>query len=455
MAMAAFVPIAPRMVKAPTAAPSISSFTPGTSRVKVGGATAGGGGGNGAAASPAAGRRRQPRMRVAVATPSKAAAAAAEAIRKAGGVDPVTHHVAETLRQVRAPPRSPPGVDAPTRWERPPTKTKARTPTTAAPLRPRVSPAEAAAAARAAVGSETAKAWAARQSVTAGTAVGGGRMGGDAVAIDAAAKRAAWAAELRALRSADAVAPVRAPTVAPQTALPVGGRRSSAYEARMARLSSHATTSAGAVAAKAPAAVVTHGTAAGGGWATPAAVAADAAAKRDAWASEMAALRARDTPAKAVAAPPRARQAIATNAPVYTPAPVSLPQSVTVVGAPRTAKTDYTSRMERLGAHAAATAAATPPPSAAAEQKRRGWFQKRGVSLVAPPARTPAKRASAAAGAGGGVVVRTVTATGGDGAVPRPQRLVAAAMAVTLSMSAGLPKGSKRAAALSWLMSGR
>ncbi|KAK1864899.1 hypothetical protein I4F81_007435 [Pyropia yezoensis] len=444
MATPAFVPIAPGVTKSAAPTRSISSsFTPGTSRLTGAGGDAAGGSG-GAASSPASCR---PRMRVAVATPSKkSAAAAAAAIRKAGGVDPVTHHVAETLRQGRSR-RAPPVGDAPPRWERP------TPPTTPTAPRTRVSPADAAAAARAAVGSEAAKAWAARRSVVAGTAVGGGRMGGDAVALDAQAKQAAWAAELATLRSADAVAFVRAPTVAPRTALPVGGRRTTAYEARMARLASHATTSAVGAATKAPAASVAYGTAAGGGWATSEAVAADAVAKRDTWATEMASLRSGGTPVKKVV--PRSRQAIATSAPIYTPAPMSLPQSVSVVGAQRTATAAYTLRMQRLSAYAEATAASSPPLSAAAEKKRRGWFHKRGVSLVGTSAPAiPASRATATAGAGGGVVARIRTATGGDSSVPRPQRLVAAALAVTLSMSAGLPKGSKRAAALSWLMSG-
>ncbi|GAB0491018.1 hypothetical protein MMPV_002261 [Pyropia vietnamensis] len=446
MATPAFVPIAPRVAKSGTPSPSISSFTPGISRVTGGGCDAGARDG---AASPTSSR---PRMRVAVAAPSKkkSSSAAAAAIRKAGGVDPVTHHVAETLRQ-QGRSRTEAPIDAPPRWERPSRR---------GAKQPVQTPADAADAVAAAVGSETAKAWAASRSVVAGTAVGGGRMGGNAVAADAQAKKAAWEAELAALRAVDAVAPVRAPIVAPPTDLPVGGRRATAYEARMARLASHAATSAAdAVAAKAPAAVVAHSTAAGGGWTQSDAVTADAAAKRAAWDAEMAALRMADTAAEEKVVP-RSRKAIATNAPVYTPAPVSLPQSVTVVGTPRTEKPAYEARMERLAAHAEATAAATPSPSAAAEQKRRGWFHKRGVSsLVTPPATTaattPAMRASAAAGAGGGNVVRTLTATGSAGGVPRPQRLVAAAMAVTLSMTAGLPKGSKRAAALSWLMSGR
>lgn len=65
------------------------------------------------------------------------------------------------------------------------------------------------------------------------------------------------------------MAPAWTPTVAVRPALSVGGRRSTTYEAQMARIASPATTSA-TRAAKPPHSVasVPCGTGAGGGWAT-------------------------------------------------------------------------------------------------------------------------------------------------------------------------------------------
>ena len=202
-------------------------------------------------------------------------------------------------------------------------------------------------------------------------------------------------------------------------------------------------------------------------------------AKADAWAVEMAALR---TPAIAApaCAPTPARRALGTNAPTYTPAPVSVPVSTTVRGVPPVTMPAYAARVERLGAHAATTAAATAPPPAAAPaaatasaaaapaDKKRHWFQKLQSKVAAPkqqaamsPAPVPVAvevplaplLAPELSGSGAGAsITGDVVIGGGEGLVPRSQRLVAAAMAVSVSISKGLPTGAKRAAAFSWLL---
>ncbi|OSX72285.1 hypothetical protein BU14_0451s0012 [Porphyra umbilicalis] len=462
METTAFVAAAPRLVSSTTPILSISSFAPGNSRV-TGGSTDGGG----AAAPPSSARTR---MGVAVATPSKTTAGVASALRAAGGVDPTTHHVAATLRHARRPASS---ADEQVQWER---MSPGPTAATAAP-----------AAAPSPGGSDTARAWAASKSVVAGTAAGGGRVGGNAVAADAVAKADAWAAEMAALRTQNRAAAVPAPRVAagqPTRSAPAAPPTpTTSYAARMARLSRHAsaTAASGAASRRTVTSVhgVTAGTAAGGGRAPAAAVAADAAAKADAWAVEMAALR---TPAIAApaCAPTPARRALGTNAPTYTPAPVSVPVSTTVRGVPPVTMPAYAARVERLGAHAATTAAATAPPPAAAPaaatasaaaapaDKKRHWFQKLQSKVAAPkqqaamsPAPVPVAvevplaplLAPELSGSGAGAsITGDVVIGGGEGLVPRSQRLVAAAMAVSVSISKGLPTGAKRAAAFSWLL---
>lgn len=143
---------------------------------------------------------------------------------------------------------------------------------------------------------------------------------------------------------------------------------------------------------------VTHATAVGGGVVGgDAAVAADAAAKSQAWAATMEALRAAgvaDLGSSPVSVVPSTT--VSRTSTIATPTSVSSrPVSVTVPGAPRVTMSSYASRMARLGDHAAAVSASMAAESAvvAAED-------------AAPVAR-PSVKASLLAAVSGAVFLRS------------------------------------------------
>ncbi|GAB0493124.1 hypothetical protein MMPV_004397 [Pyropia vietnamensis] len=115
---------------------------------------------------------------------------------------------------------------------------------------------------------------------------------------------------------------------------------------------------------------VTHATAVGGGVVGgDAAVAADAAAKSQAWAETLKALRAAGmTDLESSLDTSVSSKAVSRSSTAAAPASaVSRPVSVTVVGAPRVAKSSYASRMARLSEYAAAKSASMAAEAAAVE----------------------------------------------------------------------------------------
>jgi len=182
-----FVPLPVAPTRPPPA--GTSAFTPGAASVVAG-------------TCPTPPATNRPRMGAAtVAQAATAPRTAAEALHAAGGVDPITHHVAATLRR-----HTSARADAAASDEK-----RSRRPGVAE--------------------------WSPVPNVKCGTSSGGGWVGGAAaVAADAAAKRATWAAEMAALRGdvVAAPAPVDAPVPAKIESRPLS------WAARQARLREHA-----------------------------------------------------------------------------------------------------------------------------------------------------------------------------------------------------------------------